>query len=347
MDQFQNHYSRGLVLYGQKRYDLAEKEFGSALTCDSQNSGAHAMLGMTLCHQGYFLRAKKEAEEAIRLAPDNGYPHYALSVILGLGFTYGKSLEEDLPFEIPRLMQNGSSVQATRAAEEAVRLAPEEPGYLAQLAYLRVWSRRWNDGLAAADRGLARNPNDVGCLHVRALALTGLRRKAEAAAAVERFVSQHPDHPFAHKLLGLHKMMGKPAEAEAHLLESLRMDPTSASAQRALGQARNLEFIRVRARGQAAADAQHSPTSAPAAPAPDAEPPDAPAMAATRAATIREPGSLPPAGGQGSPPMASPVPPTLAPGGKARSQLAIVLLSALVLAALALVFLLRSRFKPH
>jgi tetratricopeptide (TPR) repeat protein len=267
-----------MVLYEQSRYSQAEKEFGLAIVNDPQNPDAHAMLGMALYHQGYFLKAKKEAEEAIRLAPDAAYPHYALSVILRLGFTFDKSYREDLPLEIQRLSQNGSSMHATRAAEEAVRLEPENPGFLANLAYLRVWSRKWNDALAIAERGLAREPNDTGCLHVRVLALTGLRRQEEAAAAIERFIAQHPEHPFAHKLLGQHKMIAKPTEAEEHLLASLRLDPLSASAQQALGQARNLEFIRVRnaaaASSSVKAAAENQPAQSSVDPAPAVTPSD-------------------------------------------------------------------------
>jgi len=110
MNEFQNHYERAMVLYRQKRYSLAVKEFGLAIADDPQNSLAHAMLGLALSYQGWFLKAKKEVEEAIRVAPDAAYPHYALSVVLSGGFTFDKSRRENLPFEIERLIQNGSSV---------------------------------------------------------------------------------------------------------------------------------------------------------------------------------------------------------------------------------------------
>jgi tetratricopeptide (TPR) repeat protein len=292
MNEFQNHYSRGMVLYEQSRYEQAEKEFGLAIATDPQNSSAHAMLGMALYHQGYLLKAKKEAEEAIRLAPDAAFSHYALSIILRLGFTFDKSNREDLPLEIQRLTQNGSSMHATRAAEEAVRLEPENPGFLSNLAYLRVWSRKWDDALAIAERGLARDPNDTGCLHVRVLALTGLRRQEEAAAAIERFIAQHPEHPFAHKLLGQHKMIAKPTEAEEHLLASLRLDPLSESAQRALGQARNLEFIR--ARNPAAASPVKAATeNQPAQPSGDPTPAITPAGNAPASPKPAAPAGLP------------------------------------------------------
>lgn len=280
MDEFENHYSRGLVLYEQKRYELAEKEFGQAITFNPQSSAAHAMVGMSLARLGYFLRSKQEVEEAIRLAPDAAYPHYALSYVLGAGFTFDKSRQENLPFEVPRLVQNGSSVQATRAAEEAVRLEPENPTYLARLAYLRLWSRKWEDALTIAERGLARAPTDAGCLHVRALALTGLRRKEEADVAIERFVTQYPEHPFAHKLLGLRKIRSQPTDAEKHLLDSLRLDPQSVSAQKALGFARNLEFIRARSTGPPTGQTVSPSSESGTGPAKGNETPQSPAAAA-------------------------------------------------------------------
>jgi len=174
-------------------------------------------------------------------------------------------------------------LHAIRAAEEAVRLEPENPGYLGHLAHLRVWSGKWAEALAIAERGLARNPNEITCLHMQVLALTGLRRQKEAATAAERFIAQHPEHPFAHKVLGQHKMLAKPAEAEEHLLASLRLDPTSESAKKALGQARNLEFIRVRnaaaAANTAAADKQPAQPSGDPAPTPVGTAPAGPKLA--------------------------------------------------------------------
>jgi tetratricopeptide (TPR) repeat protein len=250
MSQFEHSYSRGHVLYGNRRFALAEKEFRQALTLDPDNPAAHAMLALCLGSLGHFPQAKAEAEESIRLGPDQAFSHYTLSLVLSRGFNFERTKLDDLklddrvPFEVKKLVPNGSSLQATQAAEEAVRLQPESPAYLANLAQLRVWSGKFPEGLALAEQGLARVPTDAGCLHARIMALAGMRRHTAVQEAVKQFLSLHPEHPLGHNLMGQLKLHGRhPQEAQEYFLESLRMNPASRATERALFHARHRETL--------------------------------------------------------------------------------------------------------
>jgi tetratricopeptide (TPR) repeat protein len=248
MTEFQNAYERGCLLFEQRRYDLAIKEFRAALVSEPNSPAAHAMLALSLSADGYLNAGIEEAEEAVRLGPDLAYAHYVLSRVLSaiMNFETPKAAL-DFPIEIDRIVPNWASVRAIRAAEEALRLDATDPDHFARLAYLKVWSWHWTEGLELAERGLALEPTEPGCIHARLLALTGLGRQADANAALKQFTEHHPNHPLVHELTGRFKAHeNQLAAAQEHLIESLRINPNSVKTQRALGRARNIETLRGR-----------------------------------------------------------------------------------------------------
>ena len=77
-------------------------------------------------------------------------------------------------------------------ANQAINLAPDGPGvYFPKAQYLGL-SRRPSEALAAADAGLAVNPNDVGLLIARAIAENSLGRYEQAKADMERAIRLSP-----------------------------------------------------------------------------------------------------------------------------------------------------------
>ena len=250
MNPFGQIFWRGRMLYEQNRYALAESEFRQALVLHPDSAETHAMVALCLHYQGRFPQAKNEAEESIRLAPDRAFTHHTLSVVLSRGFNFARSklndltLDDRVPFEVQPLIHNTSSTQAVKAVEEAVRLEPENPDYLAPLARLRIWSGKFQDGLAVAEQGLARNPAHPGCLHARILALAGLRQTAEVQEAVKQFRSLHPEHPLGPNLMGQLKLHSRqPQAAQEQFLESLRINPESSSVQNSLALAKHTEML--------------------------------------------------------------------------------------------------------
>lgn len=75
-----SHYDKGVILYQQRRFDLAEAEFRKALSENPQAPYSHAMLAAALSAQGHSERAVKEAQLAIKLDPEIAYSHYILSL---------------------------------------------------------------------------------------------------------------------------------------------------------------------------------------------------------------------------------------------------------------------------
>ena len=65
-------FQRGIVLFNQDRYDLADREFRQELAESPDNALAHAFLSLCLRNRTARTKALREADEAIRLDPGTG-----------------------------------------------------------------------------------------------------------------------------------------------------------------------------------------------------------------------------------------------------------------------------------
>jgi tetratricopeptide (TPR) repeat protein len=116
--------------------------------------------------------------------------------------------------------------EAARAVNEAIRLDNEKAAYFALLAAIRIDQRKWQEGLAAAESGLAIDPGHGGCANLRGMALIQLGRRAEAGAAVEGVLEQDPNDALAHSTRGWTLLEGGDrARALEHFKEALRIEP--------------------------------------------------------------------------------------------------------------------------
>jgi tetratricopeptide (TPR) repeat protein len=199
--------SRGVLLYQQSRFDLAEQEFRRVLGENPNDPAAHAFLGLCLEHQEKLDEAQREVEEAIALAPAWAFVHSCRS----------------------QVMENRRRfAEAEKSAREAVRLEPLDADYWARLAAVLFRQEKWQDAYDAALQGLEHDPENGGCTHLRTMALTKLGRQAEAVASVDAALRRDPDDALSHTNKGwalLHQ--GKPREALEHFREALRIDPMS------------------------------------------------------------------------------------------------------------------------
>lgn len=199
-------FQRGLVLYSQGRRDLAEREFRRALGEEPDDPGAHAFLALCLSARDADAEALSEADEAVRLAPASGFSH----MVRGHALLSLKRLPE-----------------AEDAAREAIRLDPEDADYRVLLGNVALSRRHWEDALGAADGALALDGQHIGARNLRAMALTNLGRKAEAAATLGEALAEDPEDAFSHANQGwvaLHA--SQPDKALEHFREALRLDPT-------------------------------------------------------------------------------------------------------------------------
>jgi len=216
-------YQRGIVLFSQHRYDLAEGEFRRELAEDPDHPLAHAFLALCLAEQNRNDLALQEADEAIRRDPGLAFCHYVQGRVL---------------CDLKRLRE------AEDAAQEAIRLDPTDANYLGLLASVAIARRRWAEALAAAERGLALDPEHNGCINLRALALTQLGRKQEAAEALGSALADDPENALTHANQGwalLHQ--GDHTRALEHFREALRIDPELMWAQAGIVEALKARYL--------------------------------------------------------------------------------------------------------
>src|SRR5688500_16372498 len=77
ISQAEMSIERGLLLYQQSRYEMAEAELRQALGVEPNDAYAHALLALCLIERKQADDATAEAQQAIHLAPDMPFAHYA------------------------------------------------------------------------------------------------------------------------------------------------------------------------------------------------------------------------------------------------------------------------------
>ena len=197
---------RGMMLFGQGRHDLADREFRRELSEDPDSVLAHAFLALCLLSQSKHDDALREADEAIRIAPDLAFCHFARGHAL-LAMTRYRDAEA--------------------SAAQAVELDPDDADFRSLKANIALARRRWTEALEFADQGLALEPDHSSCLNARAMALTQLGRRDEANHTLGSALADDPDDAFTHANQGwleLHR--GDHVRALDHFREALRLDPT-------------------------------------------------------------------------------------------------------------------------
>jgi tetratricopeptide (TPR) repeat protein len=198
---------RARILMEQGRYQDARRYLQQALAEDPQSSEVHALLGTCLQELGQHAKARAMAERAVALAPDHPYPHFFLGNIL---------LHQDQPRK---------ALECTR---EALRLDPEDPDYYAQLSGIYLRLHQFQESLDAAEAGLRIDAEHVGCVNLRAMALTHLGRKESASAGLAAALARDPEDATTHANQGwaaLHA--GDYPRAKEAFREALRLDPES------------------------------------------------------------------------------------------------------------------------
>ncbi|MEW6279775.1 MAG: tetratricopeptide repeat protein [Candidatus Eremiobacterota bacterium] len=217
-----HHVDRGILLYQQRRYDLACPEFQAALSHEPDNSEALAYLALCRMHQKRYREAVELARQGVAAGPADPFSHQVLALVL-----YGANRVDE----------------AERAIFEAIDLLPVEPAYwhLAGLCSLR--KSLWQEALERADRGLEHRPADPDCLNLRSLALMRLGRLGEARLGLEESLREHPENPDTLANLGwsfLHR--GDRKAALEHFKEALRIDPEHEYGREGLLEALRLQY---------------------------------------------------------------------------------------------------------
>lgn len=199
------HYERGRVLFEQSRFDLAAEEFRLALADDVGNAYGHAALAACLAGQGKHEAALAEVSIALRAAPGLAYGHYVQAQVL----TKERRFKE-----------------AEEAILKAIALEPGNADYHVALAATRVGRFNWAGALAAAEAGLALDPEHTRGLNVRAAVLRFMGKSDESQQVMDQALAGAPEHAGSHANLGwLLLQQGDHRKARACFVEALRLNP--------------------------------------------------------------------------------------------------------------------------
>lgn len=207
---------RARALIQQRRYDLAEQEARRAIQQDPAYADGYHMLSIALWGQEQFAAALAPCEEALRLAPENGYIHSTLGDLLST--------------------QPGwrNRRQATEHHRRAIALCPHDAFVRNRYARFLYHANR-AEAMRQNAEALRLNPQHVDSLIYRAALLRTKLRYREAEDSVLQALALEPNNEDAHRQLGeLRLFQQKPDEALANMREALRLDPTNKELKRGL-----------------------------------------------------------------------------------------------------------------
>ena len=203
------HCQRAATLMKLRKMDLAAKEVRQALQIDSQHANAHHMLASILWAQGKILAAKKEAEIALRLAPDQAEFQSTFGMLLARSRT-------------------GSIKEALEHLKRAVSLKPEDPYYHLRYALVlflicKDLSTAWQE----TEVILRLDPRYLEGHLLQAEILRQQGKFSEAEKSALTVLSIDPENFNAHDLLGdIYLESHRGGKALVCYRSALRLDPT-------------------------------------------------------------------------------------------------------------------------
>jgi Flp pilus assembly protein TadD len=210
-------FDRAWLLFQHRRFAQAVEELNREIKDWPDSAVAFAVLALCLTEMGDKVAARAAGAEAIRLAPDSDYCHYAQSVILS---------------------RAGEIQEAELAIGEAIRLNPRNAEYFSVLSILHSNRRGWGPALQAADEGLKQDPNHIGCCNLRALSLLELGRRDEARRTIKSALEIEPENHWSKSTLGWVLLNVKDFEPALEAFrDSLRIAPHFEAAREGLVQA--------------------------------------------------------------------------------------------------------------
>lgn len=200
------HLARAELLLAQSRPADAEREARQALAQDPHNASAHAFLALCCIQLNRGEDALQEARAAVGLAPTDPTSHRIHGFVLH------------------RLDRQG---EALAAVDQALRLDPNDADAHVLRSAVKLASRDWKAALESSESALALDPEHVEAANFRAMALTQLGRKVEAAQTVDYALHREPDNALSHANQGWNSLhQNNPRKAKEHFREALRLDPS-------------------------------------------------------------------------------------------------------------------------
>lgn len=209
-----HHLERGNILYHQRRYIDAEKEYFKLLAQDPNNPFALAMLAQCYIETDRKQEALDFAQQAVQNAPESPTIYYVLARCQ----FYNKQIDQALT-----TLQNGQ------------QLDPTNPDFYSLKSQIAFYQENWALALKEAEQGLELDPEEVILINLRARALVKLNRKEEASDTMDFALHRAPQSAYAHANKGWVSVeRGNYEEATTHFKESLRLDASNAYAKAGL-----------------------------------------------------------------------------------------------------------------
>lgn len=230
------------LLTRQGRYHEAASLYTRYLAEHPQDAHAMALLAITLLNMQRPQACRKTAERAVGTDPEEPLAHFALA--MGVLADLSRMSPQFVPW-LPSTWQHKQSKQTEnkplksprlREAElhllEALRLAPHEAFFHAQLAAIRLDDGP-NPGVQEAiDSGLAQDPEDGLCHEYQTRLYLAQQDHTAALAAARRLLELEPNNKTAHALTArclLEQAHGSNTDtftATEHARNAARLDPT-------------------------------------------------------------------------------------------------------------------------
>lgn len=205
---------RGNILYHQRRYTEAEKEYFKILAQDPNNPFALAMLAQCYLETKRKTEALTFALQAVQHAPESPTIYYILARCQFYNQQLARALET---------IQSGQ------------QLNPGNADFFLLKSQIAFYREEWQHALEEAENGLRLDPEDVTLINLRARALVKLNRKQEAAETMDYALHRAPQSSYSHANKGWVSIeKGEYEEGITHFKEALRLNATNAYAKAGL-----------------------------------------------------------------------------------------------------------------
>jgi tetratricopeptide (TPR) repeat protein len=195
---------RAMMLFRQKRYDLALADFRLLVSQNTSDVWSKGMIGMCLSRLGEVQDAYQSIERNVADHPDSSLSHYFRSL-----------------FD----QERGWIREAHEAAIVAVSIEPRDAILLSNLGETELRREQFESALSAAEAALLIDPINLIAMRLRCRALTALGRSDEAAAVASEVLRLAPNDADSHAIAGTAAVRKSPAEGLAHLHEAIRLNP--------------------------------------------------------------------------------------------------------------------------
>ncbi|MBX9691501.1 MAG: tetratricopeptide repeat protein, partial [Cyanobacteria bacterium] len=204
------HYSRAMVLYEQRRFEDALKEFHKELSESPDCGDTTCMIACCFEAMGKIDQALEWSRKAISIDPENSLAFHVL----------GRALYRRKGF---------LTKDALRAFETSIKLNVSDVQNYYYLSHIRMAQKDWKAALSQVMTALNINPRRADCLAIAGWCEYQLGDPDKALELLKESLSIEPNVAVTHRYLTrIAVIKGDLELAKTHITEALRIDPQPA-----------------------------------------------------------------------------------------------------------------------